>query len=136
MKAYINGINEIKIRKYISIITGRYIEFANVFILYIIINSLYTIQQAECIPDQVWSILPALELVPLNLKSLRHEQSRGSSSKAGKMDQSWYKCIPSIVQDNLLCCILPFRVGTIVQANVKELSKGKHWSVANWLNVE
>ena len=38
--------------------------------------------------DQVWSISPALELLPLNC-SCRSEQSRGSNSNAGKMDRTW-----------------------------------------------
>ena len=35
--------------------------------------------------DEVWSILPALELLPLELL----EQSMESNTNAGKMDQTW-----------------------------------------------
>ena len=39
--------------------------------------------------DQIWSYLPALELLPLYQPHRRHDQPRGSNSNAGKMDQTW-----------------------------------------------
>ena len=38
--------------------------------------------------DQVWSILPAIELFPLKL-SRWPDKSRGNNSNAGKMYQTW-----------------------------------------------
>ena len=39
--------------------------------------------------DQVWSILPAMDLLTYDLSSLWRDKSRGSNSDAGKMDQTW-----------------------------------------------
>ena len=52
-----------------------------------------TVKQLKQQPnlDQVWSILPALFLLPLVCWRQRREQSRGSNSNAGKMDQTWSK---------------------------------------------
>ena len=55
--------------------------------------------------NQVWSILPPLELLPLNcsLCSVRREQSQGSYSNAGKMDQTWTKkTFPSLSAQTVL----------------------------------
>ena len=39
--------------------------------------------------EQVWSTLPALELLPLDCWRRRRQQSRGSNSNACEVDQTW-----------------------------------------------
>ena len=39
--------------------------------------------------DQVWSVLPAVDLLTHELSSLWWDKSRGSNSKAGKMNPTW-----------------------------------------------
>ena len=52
-------------------------------------------QQSSFHLDQVWSILPALELLPFDCSHWR-EQSSESNSNAGKMDQTWSSFYPFV----------------------------------------
>ena len=70
-------------------------QHTQVFVLHIFLV-LYLLGEFYCVLlDKVWSILPALDLLPLELS-----RRRGSNSKAVNMDQTW----------SIMVCIWPMPV--------------------------